>query len=130
MLPASHRLTSGDDFRRTVRGGRKAGSRTLVLHLLADGTAVPARAGLVVSRAVGGSVVRNRVKRQLRHLLRDRVGSLPDGSLLVVRATPAAASAGSHRLGSDLDRGLSRVAGPRDAAPSGAEAADRAGAPS
>lgn len=68
--------------------------------------ALPARAGLVVSRAVGPAVVRNRVKRRLRHLLRTRLAVLPAGVVLVVRANPAAAAASSARLGEDLDAAL------------------------
>jgi ribonuclease P protein component len=54
-------------------------------------------------------VVRNRVKRRLRHLCRDRVGGLPTGSLVVVRALPGAAGATYEQLGSDLTRCLARV---------------------
>jgi ribonuclease P protein component len=75
------------------------------VHVLpgADG---PARAGLVVSKAVGGSVVRHRVARRLRHLLRDRVLVLPAGCRLVVRAAPPAGIATSAALGADLDAAL------------------------
>lgn len=71
------------------------------------------RAGLVVSKAVGGSVVRHQVARRLRHLLRDRIDALPLGSLLVVRAAPAAAAASSAELGADLDAALNRLLSPR-----------------
>jgi ribonuclease P protein component len=72
----------------------------------ADGAA---RAGLVVSKAVGGSVVRHRVSRRLRHLLAPRLGELPAGAMLVVRALPPAAAATSAELGVDLDAGLRGV---------------------
>ncbi len=55
--------------------------------------APPARAGFVVGRSVGNSVVRHRVIRRLRHLVRDRLGLLPAGSRLVVRALPPAGTA-------------------------------------
>jgi ribonuclease P protein component len=85
-----------------------------VTHYLAPGPAgadpLPtARAGFVVGRAVGGSVVRHRTVRRLRHLMRDRVGLLPAGSLLVVRALPPAAEADSAALGRDLDLALDRL---------------------
>ena len=64
------------------------------------------RAGFVVGKAVGNSVVRHRVARRLRHLVRDRLSGLPEDSLLVVRALPPAASATSAELGEDLDAGL------------------------
>lgn len=83
-------------------------------HYLAPGPAgadpLPvARAGFVVGRAVGGSVVRHRTVRRLRHLVRDRLGLLPAGSLLVVRALPPAAEADSAALGRDLDLALDRL---------------------
>jgi ribonuclease P protein component len=72
----------------------------------------PVRVGLVVSRAVGNAVVRNRVKRRLRHLLRARLPELPAGSDVVVRALPPAATASSAELDIELARSLQRV-GPR-----------------
>ena len=67
------------------------------------------RVGLIVSRAVGGAVVRNRVKRRLRAAVAARLDSLPTGSLLVVRANPAAAGATSRELSADLEAALRRV---------------------
>jgi ribonuclease P protein component len=68
-----------------------------------------ARVGFVVSKAVGNSVCRHRVTRQLRHLVRDRIGTLPPDYALVVRALPAAAGATSSELGTDLDGALRRL---------------------
>lgn len=67
------------------------------------------RVGLVVSKAVGGAVVRTRVKRRLRAVLAERLHELPDGALLVVRANPAAADATSAQLAASLDRALKRL---------------------
>jgi ribonuclease P protein component len=109
VLPAAHRLTSGPAFRSVIRDGRRAGSRTLVVHLAGDPGARDPRVGFVVSKAVGNSVVRHRVQRRLRHLVREQLPVLPQASLLVVRATPAAATASSRELGADLERCLQRV---------------------
>lgn len=116
MLPPAHRLRSSADFTEVVRRGRRAGRPLLAVHLLpagSDGEPSPPRAGLVVSKAVGGSVVRHRTARRLRHLLRDRLGALPPGSRLVVRAAPAAGSASSAALGRDLDAALASAQRPR-----------------
>ena len=48
--------------------------------------------GFVVSKAVGGSVVRHRVTRRMRAAVAPRLASLPNGSMLVLRALPAAAT--------------------------------------
>lgn len=116
MLPRPARLTRSADFTEVVRRGRRAGRPLLTVHADRTGPDLPARAGLVVSRAVGGSVVRSRTSRRLRHLLRDRVRAVPAGTRLVVRAAPAAGTATSGQLGRDLDAALIRLGlldGPR-----------------
>lgn len=110
MLTLSRRLRRSADFQAAVRG-RRAARPLLVVHLALDGTAVPARAGLIVNKAVGGAVTRNTVKRRLRHLLRDRLDQLPAGSRLVVRALPGAGGATSTELARDLDGALSSLLG-------------------
>ncbi|MEV4196907.1 ribonuclease P protein component [Micromonospora globbae] len=126
MLAAAQRLRRSTDFAAAVRGGRRAGRGAVVVHLTlpaapgsstptspeparnagAEQPSAPTRAGFVVSKAVGPAVVRNRVRRRLRHLVRERLGQLPAGSTLVVRALPAAADASYQRLGADLDAAL------------------------
>lgn len=73
--------------------------------------APPPRAGFVVSKAVGGAVVRTAVKRRLRHLVRERLALLPPGSLVVVRALPGAGDAEHEQLARDLDAALQRLLG-------------------
>ena len=123
MLPSENRLRRHQDFAAAVRRGRRAGRPLLVVHLLVDATVErknddphaagrtppPARAGFVVSKAVGRAVVRNRVKRRLRHLVRDRLALLPPGSLIVVRALPGAGTADHAELARDLDIALKRL---------------------
>ena len=108
MLSSDHRLHRSSDFSEVVRRGRRASRPLLTVHCLLDPAPgkTPARAGLVVSKAVGGSVVRHRTARRLRHLLRERVSDLPAGTRVVVRASPAAAGATSAALAGDLDGAL------------------------
>jgi ribonuclease P protein component len=110
VLSEPHRLTSGRHFGQAIRTGGRAGTRTLVLHLaVTDAPAAPARIGFVVSKAVGNAVARNLVKRRLRHLARERVSSLPDSALLVVRALPAASGATFCELSADFDSAFTRA---------------------
>ncbi|RDG36951.1 ribonuclease P protein component [Streptomyces corynorhini] len=119
MLPTENRLRRREDFATAVRRGRRAGRPLLVVHLRSGATdphapgesAPPPRAGFVVSKAVGGSVVRNLVKRRLRHLIRDRLSELPPGSLVVVRALPGAGDADHAQLARDLDAAFRRLLG-------------------
>ena len=115
MLPRPSRVRHPDDFRRILRRGRKAGRRLLSVHAL-TGDDDGSRAGFVVGRTVGGSVERHRVTRRLRHLAAERLGYLPEGTALVVRAHPPSAGATSAELAADLDSALRRLGvapGPR-----------------
>lgn len=119
MLPRSRRVTRGDEFRRVMRRGRRAGRAALVVHVLPGDRRPatspdqlpgrPARAGLVVGRAVGSAVVRHRVARRLRHLLAARLPQLEPGTDIVVRALPPAAEASSVVLAADLDAAWGRL---------------------
>jgi len=71
----------------------------------------PPRVGFVVSKAVGGAVVRNRTKRRLRALVADRLPGIPTGLDLVVRANPPAAGATYRELAGALDPLLHKVIG-------------------
>ncbi|MEQ4300568.1 ribonuclease P protein component [Plantactinospora sp. B6F1] len=137
MLAAAQRLRRSSDFAAAIRGGRRAGRGSVVVHLDPAGDPgppsfpmttttsqparsagagdqpAPARAGFVVSKAVGGAVVRNRVRRRLRHLVRDRLPGLPAGTTLVVRALPGAAEVSYARLGADLDAAIAAALAPR-----------------
>jgi ribonuclease P protein component len=68
-----------------------------------------ARAGFVVGKAVGNSVVRHRVTRRLRAVVAGELHRLPATADLVVRARPEAADAESSALRRDLIAGLERL---------------------
>lgn len=113
VLPARSRMRRHRDFDAAVRRGRRSGRGLLVAHLGnqesgRSSDAAP-RVGFVVSKAVGNAPCRNRVKRRLRHLTRDRLPELPEGSLLVVRANPAAATATYADLAGEFDTVLGRL---------------------
>lgn len=120
MLPPASRMRRSADFAETVRAGRRAGQRTLVVHLRtclsnsACGGPTAPIVGLVVGRSVGGSVVRHQVSRRLRAQLAARLQRLPAASATVVRALPPAATATSAQVGADLDAALDRLTGVRE----------------
>ena len=102
MLPGPARMRRRADFSATVRGGSRASRRLLTGHLLIRGSGDPAKAGFIVSKAVGNAVVRNKVRRRLRSAVAGYLRSLPPGSLLVIRAHPQAATARQADLAADL----------------------------
>jgi ribonuclease P protein component len=122
VLPAQARLRRRPEFTAVVRSGRRAGRPTMVLHYLSErpeqsggGNVSPpgARAGFVVGKAVGNSVVRHRVTRRLRAVVREELHRLPPTADLVVRARPEAGTATSELLHRDLTSGLDRLLGAR-----------------
>jgi len=115
VLAAAQRLRRSAEFAAAIRGGRRAGRGTVVVHLLLEepAQASKARAGFVVSKAVGNAVVRNKVRRRLRHLVRPLLTDLPTGSTLVVRALPAAAGASFPVLAGDLEAAIAAARRPR-----------------
>ncbi|WP_280418613.1 ribonuclease P protein component [Nocardia carnea] len=119
MLPEPHRLHQRADFSRTVRRGRRAGKRDLVVHVLVDhpdpgdsGVRVRfggPRFGLIVSKAVGPAVVRHRVARRLRHICAELTADISAEVDIVIRALPGAAGADSDELRRQLRSGLRRL---------------------
>ena len=85
------------------------------------------RVGLVVSRAVGGAVVRNKVRRRLRGVVMEQRAALPAGTDLVVRALAPSGPAPYVVLADDFRSAL-RTAARRAGVATDADAGARGGA--
>jgi len=80
------------EFAAIAAGGSARSSRLLVLRSLRTEGA-PTRIGMATSRSLGGAVQRNRVRRRLRELVRERYGEMETGWDLLLIARPDAARA-------------------------------------
>lgn len=109
MLPRAHRLASGDDIRTVVRRGRKLSSSCTVTYRIAGRADGPARFAVIVSKQVGGAVVRNRVRRRIQAACALAVNDVPPGDLIVVRALPASSEASWDTLRSEIGNGVRRA---------------------
>ncbi len=67
------------------------------------------RLGLSVSKRVGSSVVRNKVRRRLKEIFRSSVAGLPSDLDLVISARPAAAEASFEELNQEFVRSIRKV---------------------
>jgi ribonuclease P protein component len=106
-VPALPMLRRKADFEALGRRGTARSSRLLVLRSLRT-NGPETRVGLSTPRSLGGAVQRNRVRRRLRELIRERRGTIGAGWDLLLIARPEAATA-SHAalraaLGSLLER--------------------------
>lgn len=107
-------MTAAADFKSAMRHGSRSGRATIVVHVRQTGNA-QSMAGFAVSKAVGGAVIRNRVKRRLRAIMRELLPTLPEGTLVVIRALPRSAEVDFARLHSDVTDALTTAM--RKAAP-------------
>ncbi len=103
-------MTDPEDFRTTIRRGSRAGNRMVVVHCRTDEESTGSLVGFVVpKREIAHATDRNRVRRQLRHLMRPRVADLPDGSRIVIRVQHEAVGHSSEELGRSLGSALERA---------------------
>ena len=90
------------------RRGRRAGLATLsAFGLEADGARC--RFGITVSKAAGGAVVRNRVRRRIRGALEALTPLRPEPVRILFVARPEAAAAPYARLAADVATALRRL---------------------
>jgi ribonuclease P protein component len=82
---------TSDDFRHTLRRGKKTPIQGGVVAVVRTDNAHPLRCGFVVSKAIGNAAERNSVKRRLRAACRTLVASF-SGADIVVRADQHAPS--------------------------------------
>lgn len=108
MLPSRHRINSGDDFRRVIRRGHKHSSDLGVIAV-APSEAGP-RLGVIVSKAVGGAVIRNLVKRRVRAAFAELLSEVGARDV-VVRAVPGADNASFTQIKLLLESALNAKRG-------------------
>jgi ribonuclease P protein component len=109
----ANRLSRSRDFDAVYRRGRSVSTRYLVLYWFPQEEQGEPRFGFSVPRAVGDAPVRNRVKRQLREVWRERLERVPGGNdyVLIVRSgLPEAVEAnGFAWLAAQVDEVLGRA---------------------
>ncbi|MGI2335290.1 MAG: ribonuclease P protein component [Dehalogenimonas sp.] len=88
-------LKSSREFRRIMSTGRGWSDSRLVIKL-SPGQTTQNRIGIVVSKKVGGAVVRNRVRRRIKEIFRQK--TLKEGYDIVIIARQAAREANYHQL--------------------------------
>ena len=106
MLPLQHRINRGEDFRRILRSG--VTSRSALGSIAMTPSNGPFRVGVIASKAVGGAVVRNRVKRMIRAAAHERADSLA-GWDVVIRCSETAKTLSFHEILSVIDSALAKA---------------------
>ena len=88
MLPKNARLTVSADFARATKSGTRVTTDNFVGYLYISPVTNNdhPKCGLIVNKAIGGSVARHALARKVRHAVAPQLTKLPNGSLLVIRA--------------------------------------------
>jgi ribonuclease P protein component len=113
-LERRHRLSRSRDFDAVYRRGRSVSTRFLVLYWFSRDDENAPRLGIAVPKQLGGAVVRNRIKRQLRETWRAMIDRVPEGNDYVLIARPglpeAVEARGADWLRERVDEVLQKAA--------------------
>jgi len=89
VLARANRIVRADDYRNTVRRGRKSATAHCVVYVnVANPKVADVRFGFIVAKSVGNAVVRNTVRRRLKAIAHTKLSVLPEGTDVVIRALP------------------------------------------
>ena len=113
VLAKANRVLVGADFRTVVRSGRRISTPHAVVYSTRTGDQSPTRFGFIVAKSVGGSVVRNHVRRRLRAIGRELLDAKAMGVDVVIRPLPGSASADWQQLHSEITEAVHRSVRPR-----------------
>ena len=92
MLAKANRITSGADYKTVVRRGSRIVRSNTVMYVRRGAAPGPSRFGFIVAKNVGNAVTRNRVRRRLKAVTSELLVSMPEGTDVVIRALPLAAT--------------------------------------
>lgn len=104
-FPGAVRLRRRREFLGVQRRGHRRHTPSFVV-VQAPAAGAASRLGVTVSSRVGNAVVRNRVKRLVREIFRQRRSELPAPVDIVVIAKPDAAQITHAQAASELERAL------------------------
>jgi ribonuclease P protein component len=107
-LPRAERLRKRAGFQAVQGKGRKLHTDHFLVFALPQATAARTRLGITVSKKIGGSVQRNRVKRLVREAFRRHKALFPPGIDLVFVAKKGAHEAQFDQVVREIEKLCSR----------------------
>jgi ribonuclease P protein component len=107
-FPRETRLVRKSEFDAVYRAGRRRSSSHYTVFVRANELPV-SRFGFSIKKALGGAVVRNRIRRRLREMVRCRRQEIPAGWDIVVHPKGSVAKEPFVMLTSDLVRLLKNL---------------------
>jgi len=103
MLPEANRLKKEKDFERAFKKGKSYNQSFLFLKVFDSQDERQSRFGFVVSTKVSKkAVVRNKLKRQMREIVRERIEDIKKGQDVIVVTQPGIETQTFHQLKQNL----------------------------
>ncbi len=102
-FPREARLVRRGEFDAVYRAGRRRSSSHFTVFLRAN-ELPDSRFGVSIKKALGGAVVRNRIRRRLREVIRCRRSVIPAGWDIVIHPKSAVDKASFAELAEELLR--------------------------
>jgi ribonuclease P protein component len=99
--PRTARLLRRIEYEAVYRGGKRRSSPQFVVFVRRNGTE-RSRFGSSVKKALGGAVVRNRIRRRIREILRLHISEIPHGWDVVIHPRATTARTEFSRLTEEL----------------------------
>jgi len=81
-----YRLTSSSDIQRVRRMGKSVAHPLLVLVYIESSQTAPWKAAVITGKSIGGAVIRNRARRQIKEALRLQQPPIMAGNELIIIA--------------------------------------------
>jgi len=107
-FPRRSRLVRRGDFDRVYRAGKRLTSSHFTVFVRSNELALN-RFGFSIKKALGGAVVRNRMRRRLREMVRCHQQEIPAGWDIVIHPKSSVAKAPFAALADDLVRLLKKL---------------------
>lgn len=108
-FPKSARLLKRADFVRVYENGRRHFGPNMTFFYLDQPEGKKPRVGFTVSRALGGAVERNRIRRRVREAVRMNLGDLHRAADLVINPKRSAAKADFQVLVAEVAKGFAVI---------------------
>ncbi|MBA8814428.1 ribonuclease P protein component [Frigoribacterium faeni] len=107
-MARANRIVRADDYRNTVRRGRKSATAHSVVYVRRrDDDAI--RFGFIVAKTVGNAVVRNTVRRRLKGVCHELLPGMPAGTDIVIRSLPGSIDVSWSTLLKDISGVVDKV---------------------
>ena len=108
MLAQPNRVVRAEDFRATMRRGKRVTTDHAIVYFAQRAGSEPARFGFVVAKTVGGSVTRNLMRRRLRSIGHELVSNGFTATDVVVRALPGSEKLSWSSLHQEIISGIQK----------------------